>query len=80
MGGKHNKANSPCSIVGGYYNVGKADTLLEIGAGTSDKGKNIFEVLKDGRAKVQSAPVDDDDVVRLKELSILTQEQVDSLF
>ena len=26
--------------------------------------KNAFEVLKDGRAKVQSAPVDDNDVVR----------------
>ena len=30
--------------------------------------KNAFEVLKDGRAKVRSAPVEDDDVVRNKEL------------
>lgn len=60
MGGKHNKANSPCSIVGGYYNVGKADTLLEIGAGTSDKGENIFEVYKDGSARSAKSTKGDD--------------------
>lgn len=37
-------------------------------------------VLDDGRVKVQSAPTEDDDVVRLNELFELTQEQVDSLF
>lgn len=39
-----------------------------------------FKVMTDGRAKVQSAPTEDDDVVRLNELFELTQEQVDSLF
>nr|DAD82679.1 MAG TPA: hypothetical protein [Siphoviridae sp. ctrpg19] len=33
--------------------------------------KNAFEVLKDGRAKVQTAPKDNDDVVRLEEVKDL---------
>ena len=41
--------------------------------------------MTDGRAKVQSAPTENDDVVRKLELdgvavNVLTQEQVDSLF
>ena len=65
----------------GYYNEDKADTYFEVGNGISTTGRsNAFEVLIDGRAKVQSAPVESDDVLRLNELSALTQEQVDLLF
>ena len=40
------------------------NSLFEIGNGTSDtKRSNAFEVLTDGRAKVQSAPIENDDVV-----------------
>ena len=39
-----------------------------------------FKVMTDGRAKVQSAPTESNDVLRLNELSVLTQSQVDSLF
>ena len=52
----------------GQYNDNKSDTVLEIGWGNPDNRKNVFEVLQDGRAKVQSAPVDTDDVVRKLEL------------
>ena len=41
---------------------------------------NNFMVMSDGRAKVYGEPVESNDVVRLKELSVLTQEQVDLLF
>ena len=41
------------------------------------KLKNAFEVLQDGRAKVQSAPVDNDDVVRLLEVSPILSDYVD---
>ena len=65
----------------GSYNAAKDNTAFEVGNGTSKSDrKNAFEVLKDGRAKVQTAPTEDDDVVRLNELFELTQEQVDSLF
>lgn len=55
----------------GQYNKPKTNTLLEVGNGTGPSAglrKNAFEVLKDGRAKVQSAPIDNDDVVRKLEL------------
>lgn len=56
----------------GQYNKPKTNTLLEVGNGyaVSDAGrKNAFEVLVDGRAKVQSAPKDNDDVVRKGDLA-----------
>ena len=65
----------------GHYNSPKTNTLVEVGNGTSANARrNAFEVLVDGRAKVQSAPIESDDVLRLNEFSVLTQEQVDSLF
>ena len=61
-----------------------AATNLENGTGdvliqTTDSNQS-FKVMTDGRAKVQSAPAENDDVLRLNELSVLTQEQVNSLF
>ena len=56
----------------GQYNKPKTNTLLEVGNGTGPSAglrKNAFEVLKDGRVKVQTAPVDDDDVVRKGDLT-----------
>ena len=48
---------------------------------TQTKEQNhSFKVMTDGRAKVQSAPTESDDVLRLNEFSALTQEQVDLLF
>lgn len=65
----------------GVANEGKSDTLFEVGNGsyTQDASgaihitnrKNAFEVLEDGRAKVQTAPKDNDDVVRLEEVKDL---------
>ena len=70
--GSHNNINTNFSgdrIVGGHYNNPVANALMEIGNGTSvNDRKNAFEVLSDGRAKVQSAPIDNDDVVRKLEL------------
>lgn len=63
----------------GTANKGKSDTLFEVGNGsyTQDASgaihvtsrKNAFEVLKDGRAKVQTAPKDNDDIVRFEEIN-----------
>ena len=45
------------------------DKILIISNGSSDSNRsNAFEVLRDGRAKVFGAPVDDNDVVRLEEI------------
>ncbi len=61
--GRYHKA------VVGAFNEDKANTHFEVGNGLSDTDrKNAFEVLFDGRAKVQSAPKDNDDVVRKLEL------------
>ena len=73
-----------------YYTKTESDakysqaTNLENGTGyvliqTNDSNQS-FKVMKDGRAKVQSAPTENDDVLRLNELPVLTQEQADSLF
>ena len=65
----------------GMYNADNPNALHIVGNGTSENArKNAFEVLEDGRAKVQSAPTESDDVLRLNEFSALTQEQVDLLF
>ena len=55
-------------IVLGYNNKFNTKAILEIGNGTDSIKSNAFEVLEDGRAKVQTAPVDTDDVVRKLEL------------
>jgi hypothetical protein len=58
------------AIVSGVYCAQQNDSYLIIGNGTSDTDRsNAFEVLKDGRAKLYSAPVEDIDIVRLKELN-----------
>lgn len=68
--GYYTKTGVSDQHVSGKYNVGKSNTFFEVGNGTSDTNrKNAFEVLFDGRAKVQTAPTEDDDVVRLKELT-----------
>ena len=56
--------------VEGVYNADNPNALHIVGNGTSENArKNAFEVLKDGRAKVQSAPIQDDDVVRKGDLA-----------
>lgn len=50
---------------------GTADVLIQ----TTDTNHS-FKVMTDGRAKVQSAPVEDDDVVRKKELNMKTSQEV----
>ena len=54
---------------------GTADVLIQ----TTDTNHS-FKVMTDGRAKVQSAPTENDDILRLNEFSVLTQSQVDLLF
>lgn len=56
-----------------YIQVSAGDLNLENGTGdvliqTTDSNQS-FKVMTDGRAKVRSAPVEDDDVVRNKELA-----------
>jgi hypothetical protein len=65
----------------GRFNDNKSDTLFEIGNGdgedvkdsngniTTKNRKNAFAVLKDGRAKVQTAPKENDDVIRLTDIT-----------
>lgn len=56
--------------VEGVYNADNPNALHIVGNGTSENArKNAFEVLKDGRAKVQTAPKDNDDVVRKGDLA-----------
>lgn len=56
--------------VEGVYNADNPNALHIVGNGTSENArKNAFVVLKDGRAKVQTAPKDNDDVVRKADLA-----------
>ena len=55
-------------VVLGYNNKFNTKAILEIGNGTDSIKSNAFEVLNDGRAKVQTAPKDNNDVVRKLEL------------
>lgn len=60
----------------GRFNNQKPDTMFEVGVGDYNNRVNGFEVYKDGRAKVQTAPVDTDDVVRKLELDNLNARYV----
>ena len=76
--GDHTKTYRSYQHVEGTYNAYKSNALLIVGNGTSNNDrKNAFEVLADGRAKVQSAPVDNDDVVRLLEVAPILSDYVD---
>ena len=69
-------------IVLGNYNEDKVGLLLSVGNGTSDADRNnAFEVLVDGRAKVQSAPTEANDVVRYQDVTtnLVNAEGVDSV-
>lgn len=52
----------------GRFNNQKPDTMFEVGVGDYNNRVNGLEVYKDGRAKVQTAPQDNTDVVRKLEL------------
>lgn len=55
--------NAYAQTVLGRYNKPDADAFFIVGNGTPDNIQNAFEVLNDGRAKVQTAPKDANDVV-----------------
>ena len=56
-------------FVCGAYNAGSEETIFEVGNGDDESSrKNAFAVLADGRAKVQAAPTEDDDVVRKRDI------------
>lgn len=56
----------------GSFNSRNDDAVLTIGNGLDTNNRsNALTVLWDGRAKVQSAPVEDDDIVRKIELNTL---------
>ncbi len=65
----------------GHYNSYARDRLMQVGNGTGDGNrKDAFAVMWDGRAKVQSAPIESDDVVRLgdlPDLDVATKNYVD---
>lgn len=56
-------------LVTGMYNAENTSAAFIIGGGNATNRKNIFEVYKDGRAKVYAAPQENNDVVRLQELN-----------
>ena len=62
-------------VIVGTGNTENSNAAFQVGTGTYDqttetvtKRATAFEVLKDGRAKLQAGPVDDDDVVRKADL------------
>lgn len=68
--GTANKSSRDNQTILGAYNNPNSDALFIIGNGTSNANRlNVFEVLDDGRAKVKTRPLEDDDVVRLGDLS-----------
>lgn len=78
--GRQLQGGRNCQVVFGENNLLNKDALLIVGNGTGVTGpnrfSNAFEVLKDGRAKVQTAPKEDNDVVRKLELDNLNARYV----
>lgn len=65
------QSSSIYQIVSGRFNAPSGGVFVVGNGNNYQDRKNAFIVMEDGRAKVQSAPVDDDDVVRKKELDEL---------
>jgi hypothetical protein len=55
--------NSLASATFGAWNEGKADMVLELGWGSRNNRKNVFEVTNTGVARAYGTPVDDNDLV-----------------
>lgn len=74
-GGKHRVAvgvsNAKADDASVIFMVGNGDE--DASSSETQRRSNAFEVLKDGRAKVKSAPTENDDVVRLQELNAVEQ-------
>lgn len=81
--GYNNKANATTSagigsslttdktnqVVVGQLNKANTEAFFVVGNGVAESNRsNAFEVLADGRATVQGAPKDDEDVIRLQDL------------
>lgn len=57
----------------GIGNENRNDTLFEVGNGEPDvTASNAFAVMRDGRAKVKTAPREADDAIRLRDLKVET--------
>ena len=79
-GGSFTRAGQDYQTVIGQFNDNKTNTLFEIGNGLTEdvididgniiikNRSNAFEALKDGRAKVYGAPIEDNDVVRKQDI------------
>lgn len=68
--GHHLIANAYRQTVVGRYNSPNNNAFFQVGNGDDENTrKNAFEVWSDGRVKVQTAPKDNDDVVRKLELN-----------
>lgn len=64
--------NFPDVFAAGKFNALRNDVLFQIGNGTDlNNRRDAFRVLRDGRAKVQTAPKESNDVVRLQEINDL---------
>jgi hypothetical protein len=71
----------------GKYNINDSNEyngtlpVFTVGYGSSDNDrKDVFNVLRDGRVKVYTAPIDDDDVVRKADLNNSSNSSIDAEF
>ena len=77
-GGYYTQATTDAQTAIGKYNAVNDDALFIVGNGTSKNRQNAFEVLEDGRAVIQTAPIDDMDVVN-KAYADKTIKQIEQL-
>lgn len=69
LGGGLSVTGYHTAAVGAYNNV-NSTAIFQVGNGSSNaERKTAFEVLADGRAKLQAEPTDDDDIVRYIDLN-----------
>ena len=72
--GNHLTATVDYQAIFGYYNNTSSSALLAVGGGTTDEGKNLFEVSSkeskfNTKLKVSEAPTEDKDVLRWGDLT-----------
>lgn len=76
--GAYTKTGKDYQHVSGLYNIGKENTLFEVGNGNASVRKNAFEVYSDGHAEVQTQGTTEKSVAQVKFVQDYVENELNS--
>lgn len=73
ISGSHNQSSrNNQTVIGEYADTSRTDTLFVVGNGEDNARSSAIQVLKDGRTKIASSPLSEDDAIRMGDLKAST--------